>query len=173
MCDKKLKKYFGSRYVRLALFWLLAVSFAVTMHTLLLVNRNEDADFYLLSVCARMTVPFFFMVTVPLAAALLLFRDTSAGRQGTSNKEGLLAKKVWSMQGFDHLWNSLKGKKKPKVRTAACARAWIELDSKALKQNIAFLRSSLPKSCKLMPALKADAYGHGRSEERRVGKECS
>lgn len=41
------------------------------------------------------------------------------------------------------------------------ARAWVELDYSALKGNVDMLRSILPPYCKLMPALKADAYGHG------------
>lgn len=40
-------------------------------------------------------------------------------------------------------------------------RAWIELDSDALRQNVAALNALLPKGCTLMPALKANAYGHG------------
>lgn len=40
-------------------------------------------------------------------------------------------------------------------------RTWIELDCHALEHNVAFLRERLPAHCKLMPALKADAYGHG------------
>lgn len=40
-------------------------------------------------------------------------------------------------------------------------RAWIELDRGALAANVGLLRSLLPPSCKLMPAVKADAYGHG------------
>lgn len=40
-------------------------------------------------------------------------------------------------------------------------RAWIELNRAALEQNVRFLRSRLPERCKLMPAVKADAYGHG------------
>ena len=40
-------------------------------------------------------------------------------------------------------------------------RAWIEVDSNALEHNVSFLRSRLPDSCRLMPAIKADAYGHG------------
>lgn len=44
---------------------------------------------------------------------------------------------------------------------SACGRAWIELDVRALKQNVAYLRACLPQTCKLMPAIKADAYGHG------------
>lgn len=40
-------------------------------------------------------------------------------------------------------------------------RTWIELDCHALEHNVAFLRGRLPAHCRLMPALKADAYGHG------------
>ncbi|MGI6013944.1 MAG: serine racemase VanT catalytic subunit [Oscillospiraceae bacterium] len=40
-------------------------------------------------------------------------------------------------------------------------RAWIELSQSALHHNVAFLRHRLPERCALMPAVKADAYGHG------------
>lgn len=40
-------------------------------------------------------------------------------------------------------------------------RAWIELDMHALEHNVRFLQSGLPKDCRLMPAVKANAYGHG------------
>lgn len=40
-------------------------------------------------------------------------------------------------------------------------RAWIELNRDALYQNIDFLRERLPIGCRLMPAVKANAYGHG------------
>lgn len=40
-------------------------------------------------------------------------------------------------------------------------RAWIELDRNALAQNVRFLQSRLPEGCALMPAVKAEAYGHG------------
>lgn len=40
-------------------------------------------------------------------------------------------------------------------------RAWIELDRTALIQNVEYLRSLMPKGCRLMPAVKANAYGHG------------
>ena len=43
----------------------------------------------------------------------------------------------------------------------ARSRAWVELDRAALEHNTAFLRSRLPEGCRLMPAVKADAYGHG------------
>lgn len=52
-------------------------------------------------------------------------------------------------------------------------RAWIEIDRAALRSNAAFLRSKLPKRCRLMPAVKADAYGHGAvliaKELNRIG----
>lgn len=41
------------------------------------------------------------------------------------------------------------------------ARAWIELDCLALRHNAEQLRSLLPQGCVLMPAVKANAYGHG------------
>lgn len=40
-------------------------------------------------------------------------------------------------------------------------RAWIEIDKKALEQNVRFLTSRLPATCRLMAAVKANAYGHG------------
>ena len=49
------------------------------------------------------------------------------------------------------------------------SRAWIELDKKALKNNIRFLQSLLPNGCCLMPAVKANAYGHG---DVLVAREC-
>lgn len=40
-------------------------------------------------------------------------------------------------------------------------RAWIELDRAALRHNVQALRGLLPPQCRLMPAVKANAYGHG------------
>ncbi|MCI9467406.1 MAG: serine racemase VanT catalytic subunit [Ruminiclostridium sp.] len=40
-------------------------------------------------------------------------------------------------------------------------RAWVELDREALAHNVAELRRLLPPHCTLMPAVKANAYGHG------------
>lgn len=47
------------------------------------------------------------------------------------------------------------------ITSPSTSRAWIELDPEALKQNVEFLQSRLPKSCRFMPAVKAEAYGHG------------
>lgn len=41
------------------------------------------------------------------------------------------------------------------------ARAWAEVDREALAHNVRFLQSRLPEDCALMPAVKANAYGHG------------
>lgn len=40
-------------------------------------------------------------------------------------------------------------------------RAWIELDMGKLRHNCEVLRKLLPEKCRLMPAVKANAYGHG------------
>ncbi len=44
---------------------------------------------------------------------------------------------------------------------APALRAWIEVDSQALAHNVDFLRARLPEGCRLMPAVKAQGYGHG------------
>lgn len=41
------------------------------------------------------------------------------------------------------------------------SRAWIEVDRAALAHNVTALQALLPPGCQLMPALKANAYGHG------------
>jgi len=43
-------------------------------------------------------------------------------------------------------------------------RSWIELDMNNLRHNVRVLRSLLPEKCLLMPAVKANAYGHGAVE---------
>lgn len=40
-------------------------------------------------------------------------------------------------------------------------RAWIELNKENLLHNIHTFRRILPESCRIMPAVKANAYGHG------------
>ena len=47
------------------------------------------------------------------------------------------------------------------MNAAAKSRAWISLSRRALEHNVAVLRSRLPRDCRLMPAVKAEAYGHG------------
>ncbi|MFA6850062.1 MAG: serine racemase VanT catalytic subunit [Selenomonadaceae bacterium] len=42
-----------------------------------------------------------------------------------------------------------------------CGRAWIEIDKNSLRQNVSALRTLLPSGSQLMPAIKANAYGHG------------
>ncbi len=40
-------------------------------------------------------------------------------------------------------------------------RAWIELDMAALAHNVKTLQGLVPENCQLMPAVKAEGYGHG------------
>lgn len=40
-------------------------------------------------------------------------------------------------------------------------RAWIELNLEHLRHNVAVLQALLPPGCRLMPVVKANAYGHG------------
>lgn len=40
-------------------------------------------------------------------------------------------------------------------------RAWIELSRQGLRRNVAVLQGLLPAGCRLMPVIKANAYGHG------------
>ena len=47
-------------------------------------------------------------------------------------------------------------------------RAWVQLDRAALIHNVAALRALLPPGCQLMPAVKADAYGHGALPVARI-----
>ena len=47
-------------------------------------------------------------------------------------------------------------------------RAWIELNQSALAHNVAALRARLPENCRLMPAVKANAYGHGAAKVGRM-----
>lgn len=48
-----------------------------------------------------------------------------------------------------------------KEQTYVKGRAWIEIDRECLMQNVKELRKQMPPNCKLMPVLKANAYGHG------------
>lgn len=56
------------------------------------------------------------------------------------------------------------------------ARAWVELDRQALAHNVQVLTDLLPPGCTLMPAVKANAYGHGAmplaGELNRLGVEA-
>lgn len=57
-----------------------------------------------------------------------------------------------------HAKNRLFGTDKETIKKS---RAWIELDRNSLRKNVCALKSLLPQGCELMPAVKANAYGHG------------
>ncbi len=47
-------------------------------------------------------------------------------------------------------------------------RAWIELDREALVHNLNTVRRLLPEGCRLMPCVKANAFGHGAVQVSQV-----
>ncbi|MCC2253687.1 serine racemase VanT catalytic subunit [Ruminococcus sp. CLA-AA-H200] len=47
-------------------------------------------------------------------------------------------------------------------------RAWIELDEDSLLHNVRELQRVVGRDCRLMPAVKANAYGHGDVETARL-----
>lgn len=51
-------------------------------------------------------------------------------------------------------------------------RAWIELNKENLKANVAQFQHILPKECKIMAAVKANAYGHGVVEVCHILQEA-
>lgn len=60
-----------------------------------------------------------------------------------------------------------------KKREFKMSRAWAELNMENLRHNAYVLKSLLPENCRLMPAVKANAYGHGAvlisKELNRIG----
>ena len=60
-------------------------------------------------------------------------------------------------------------KKPPGFRTG---RAWVELNMNNLRHNVKVLQANLPYECQLMPAVKANAYGHGAAEISKELNAC-
>ena len=54
-----------------------------------------------------------------------------------------------------------------RIVTYEKGRAWVEIDMESMRHNVKVLRNILPDRCKLMPAVKANAYGHGAIEISR------
>ncbi len=52
-------------------------------------------------------------------------------------------------------------KQQQNAPVSANGRAWVEIDRQALRENAKTLLALCPKGCRLMPAVKANAYGHG------------
>ena len=50
-------------------------------------------------------------------------------------------------------------------------RAWVEVDSLAIKDNATAIKNSLGKNCSLMAVVKADGYGHGAETVARSALE--
>jgi serine/alanine racemase len=56
------------------------------------------------------------------------------------------------------------GKLPKKAPVTMKQRSWIELDAKALMNNVNELRRVMPKGCKLLAIVKDEGYGHGAFE---------
>lgn len=49
----------------------------------------------------------------------------------------------------------------PTVCSSNRDRAWVEISLQEMRHNARVLQNNMPKGCKLMAVVKADAYGHG------------
>ena len=101
-------------------------------------------------------VHFFAVSCLSVAAGLIMTYPASlfARKQLLHDKSSVRAR---------HLTNPVEkesAQKRSRIRPGT-ERAWIDLDMSALEHNVRFLQSCLPERCRLMPAVKANAYGHG------------
>lgn len=75
---------------------------------------------------------------------------------------GLFLLRIWDiMEKLYRRHDSRSAMKRDNNHSFATLRAWIELDKSALEKNVRFLQSRISDHCRLMPAVKANAYGHG------------
>lgn len=93
-------------------------------------------------------------------------KGASAGDANPSSEAGSPGGSKFPPKGASAINTKIPSKCMPEKRQSFSQnlpgkRAWIELDQSALQQNVDFLCSLLPERCRLMPAVKADAYGHG------------
>ena len=51
-------------------------------------------------------------------------------------------------------------------------RTWAEISLDNIKQNYTIIRSLLPKNCRFLGVVKADAYGHGALEVSKTLQNC-
>lgn len=77
----------------------------------------------------------------PVAKTIGKFlRDPLPGEEGTP---GFDPEKLRALTGADRRWS------------------WVEIDLSAIRHNAMAVKSRLPRGCRLMAVVKADAYGHG------------
>ncbi len=62
------------------------------------------------------------------------------------------------------IFTFIQKKIKPKAYSKETDRAWIEIDTNALRHNLNFLRSVAPSKSEIMAVVKDEAYGHGSFE---------
>lgn len=87
-----------------------------------------------------------------IAAGILALLHSSVNKRGQQHRLRVMQETVHTDQHPD------TGRSASLFRSS---RAWLEVDREALHHNVCQLRKRLPASCRLMPAVKADAYGHG------------
>ena len=46
--------------------------------------------------------------------------------------------------------------------------AWVEIDLGAIRHNVMEARRRLPRACRLLAVVKADAYGHGSEQTAKM-----
>lgn len=109
---------------------------------------------YLVVLLLSFAVSMLAAVLLPIVKEFVIGFLSGMGRDGYEEKQGLELEESQNLE---------KGKMEMMVgvQDEPCDRAWIELDRRALRQNVEFLRGRLPEGCRLMPAIKANAYGHG------------
>lgn len=125
----------------------------------------DNSLVHYLAVSLLSTAAGFGMTFLPVGKVLAFFRHTSRSRQTrhrTDSSETARPNTAIHFSETTRLKCHLSGKlSSPRHTPSPAGRAWIELDTSALAQNVEYLHSLLPEGCRLMPAVKANAYGHG------------
>lgn len=94
------------------------------------------------------------------------YTDNEADSAEEEQMDDMPSEERWPEEGLEEeasagIASKASGRERPSTADAPAFRAWIEVDSQALAHNVDFLRARLPEGCRLMPAVKAQGYGHG------------
>lgn len=161
-------------YAGLDIFRISAALLVVAIHTSPLALWSAEADSFLTRVLARVAVPFFFMVTGQFVATgiyilhpamIVVVRGIAkVSRISVLIENSFLHYSCVAMLSVAAAFIAaiclqyLQQRRRQPFRKD---RTWIEIDRAALQKNVEFFRKRLPENCRLMPAIKANAYGHG------------
>lgn len=122
----------------------------------LVVLRGVSKPLGLYAVCVENTLICYLLVSAASAAAawlLVQILQKIAGRKMQSAGTG----KALPISAADSV-NAGTGNERQDLQTD---RAWIEISPENLRHNVEQIRNLLPKGCRLMAVVKANAYGHG------------